>query len=74
MNKSAILLLLLHIFIPCSAYYASSLIKITAKSLDTSSALKQAAETLNVPQSGKFQFHYRLMSYLFVIYFSKLEY
>jgi hypothetical protein len=53
MEKSCIFLLLLHVFMPCTAYYASSIIKTDAKSLDVFAGLKQAAQILNVPEPGR---------------------
>ncbi len=53
MKSSAIFLLLLHLLTPCSAYYASSIIQINSRSLDTSAALRQAAAVLNVGEPGK---------------------
>jgi hypothetical protein len=53
MEKSYTFLLLLHVFMPCTAYYASSIIKINARSLDTFAGIKQAAQILNVPEPGR---------------------
>lgn len=40
------------LWMQCSAYYSSSPIQISARSLDSTAGLRQAAEVLNVPQSG----------------------
>ena len=58
MAKAAILLLLLHVLTPCTAFYASPMMQITAGSSDTVDALKQAAQILNVPTPGKIQCHH----------------
>ena len=49
-------LLLLHGLMPCMAFYASPLLKVNARALQTVNPLKQAAEILNVTEPGKFQF------------------
>ncbi|UJR29536.1 hypothetical protein I4U23_010753 [Adineta vaga] len=46
------LLLLLHVCMPSSAYIASPLIKLSGRSFDTTGALSQAAQILNVPEPG----------------------
>ena len=52
MSSIATLLFLLYLVMPCTAFYVSPLIRFEGRSLDTASALKQAAQVLNVPQPG----------------------
>ena len=64
MEKSCIFLLLLHVFMPCTAYYASSIIKTDAKSLNVFAGLKQAAQILNVPEPGRILYNLSLCSFI----------
>ena len=53
MEKISIFLLFVYVFVPCDAYYASSLMKISSRSFDTAAALRQAAQVLNVGEPGR---------------------
>lgn len=61
MTNIGTLLLLLHLLMPCTAFYASRLIKINVRAVQTVNPLKQAAEMLNVTQPGKVRFDDRSM-------------
>lgn len=61
MKNIGTFLFLLHVLAPCTAFYASPVIKISGRALQTANLLEQAAAILNVTEPGKVKLNHPSM-------------